>query len=258
LLATNSTAVAGSDENRLQLLNTIGFAAAQIAGAEGVEFDLNELSHVGRISSPPMAVAVGADSDIQSFDDIIEATEPVRFVATGPGSDGYVFATGLAEAYDFPYEVITGFAGSGEARNALVAGNADAMALAFDSLLGAVESGEVRSVLLVAEEGHEWMPDAPPSAEFEPAGEGGQALLESLIALGATGRSVAGPPGMPEDRLAEAREAFECALSNEELLSEMESQQRPVDYLGGDEYAEQVQQVLDASPEFEAAIKASF
>ncbi|WP_324278514.1 tripartite tricarboxylate transporter substrate-binding protein [Blastococcus brunescens] len=163
LLATNATAVADADERRIMIMNTAGFAAAQIAGADGVQFDLLEFSHVGRIAGAPTALVVAADSDIQTFDDILESEDPVRFVATGPGSEGYIAATGLAEAYDFPIEVITGFPGSGEARTAVVAGDADVMPLTFDSLLGAIEAGEVRPVVLVDEEANELLPDTPRS-----------------------------------------------------------------------------------------------
>jgi tripartite-type tricarboxylate transporter receptor subunit TctC len=258
LLATNATAVAGPDDLRLQILNTAGFAAAQIAKADGVQFDLAELSHVGRISSAPSALVVADDGGIATFEDISGSTDPVRFVATGPGSEGYIVASVLAAAYDFPLEVVTGFAGSGEARNAVVAGNAEVLALAFDSLLGPIEAGEVRPVVLVDETENELLPDAPLITEFDAPGEEARDLIDSLVTLGASGRSIAAPPGLPEERLTELREAFACALGDEELLAELESQQRPVDVIGGAEYADLLQELLDASAEFESAIKDSF
>jgi tripartite-type tricarboxylate transporter receptor subunit TctC len=258
LLATNATAVADPEDPRLLVMNTAGFAAAQIADAEGVQYDLAEFSHVGRISGAPSALVVASDSDIASFDDISESTEPVRFVATGPGSEGYIVATALAEAYGFPLEVVTGFAGSGEARNAVVAGDAHVMALAFDSLLGPIRAGEVRPVVLVDEQANELLPGTPAISDFEAPDEQAQGLVDNLVDLGESGRSIAAPPGLPEDRLSELRGAFTCALENEKLLSELESQQRPVDVVEGEKYAQQVRDVLDASPEFEAALKQSF
>ncbi len=258
LLATNATAVADPEERRLMIMNTAGFAAAQIAGAEGVQFDLSEFSHVGRIAGAPTALVVASDSDIASFDDILASDDPVRFVATGPGSEGYIAATGLAEAYGFPIEVITGFPGSGEARTAVVAGDADVMALTFDSLLGAIAAGEVRPVVLVDEEANELLRDTPPITDFAAPDDRAEGLVDSLVELGESGRSIAAPPGLPEERLSELRDAFTCAMENEELLAEFESQKRPVDVVEGEEYAQQVQELLDASPEFEATLKESF
>ncbi|WP_324274893.1 hypothetical protein [Blastococcus brunescens] len=47
-------------------------------------------------------------------------------------------------------------------------------------------------------------------------------------------------------------------MEDEELLSEYESQQRPVNILSGAEFAELLDGVLDPSPEFETAVKESF
>lgn len=258
LLATNATAQAGPDDLRLQILNAGGAAAAQIAGADGARFDLNDFSYLGRLANAPDVVSVAPDGDFQSFDDIIEAQAPVRFVTTGPGSQESIAASVLSAAYGFPLELITGFSGSGEARNAVVAGNADAHALPVDSTLAAITSGDVRPVVVIDEEPNELVPDVPPVSTLEPEGEEGQALVDSLVGLEQLGRPIVAPPGLPKERLTELREAFQCAVENEELLAEYESQQRPVAVLGGDEFVELLTSVLDASPEFEAAIKATF
>jgi tripartite-type tricarboxylate transporter receptor subunit TctC len=257
LLATNATAVADPEEPRLLVTNTVGFAAAQIADAEGVQFDLAEMSWLGRVADATPAVTVGADSEIGGFADIIDASEPVRFVATGPGGDDYIVPTVLSAAYGFPVDVITGFPGSGEARTALVAGDADAQALSLTSQVPSVQSGEVRAVLVVDEEANELLPDAPPISEFPAADEEAQELVDSLVTLGASGRGIVAPPGLAEERLAELREGLDCALSSEALLEDL-GPERPINPMGGAEYAEQVEALLDASPEFEAAIKASF
>ncbi len=64
-------------------MNTVGFAAAQIAEAEGVQFDLSELSMLGRFADSTPAVVVGADSELASFADVMEVEEPVRFRGGG-------------------------------------------------------------------------------------------------------------------------------------------------------------------------------
>ncbi|WP_324278512.1 tripartite tricarboxylate transporter substrate-binding protein [Blastococcus brunescens] len=217
LLATNALAVADAEEPQLLITNTVGFAAAQIADAEGVQFDLAEMSWVGRVADATPAVTVGADSEISGFADIVDASEPVRFVATGPGGDDYIVPTVLSAAYGFPVNVITGFPGSGEARNALVAGDADAQSLSLTSQVSSVQSGEVRAILVMEEEPNELLPDAPPISEFPAPDEEAQEVVDSLVTLGASGRAIAAPPGLPEERLAELREGLDCALSNEAL-----------------------------------------
>jgi tripartite-type tricarboxylate transporter receptor subunit TctC len=102
------------------------------------------------------------------------------------------------------------------------------------------------------------MPDAPLIGEFPPDGENGQELVDQLVAFGASGRAVAGPPGIEEERLTALQEGFTCAMENEELLAELDEQERPVGYLSGEETAELVDQILQPSEEFRTVVEESF
>lgn len=258
LLATNATSAAGPDDRRIQITNTVGNVSAQIADAEGVQYDMAEFSMIGRVSAPADSVAVAADGNVSDFQQIIDANQPVRFVATGPGSNEYIVPNILAAIYGFPIEVITGFPGSGEARLAVVSGDADAHVQSWDSQLGAVEAGEVRSVLLASDEGVEELPDTPTVMDFEPESEDGQQLRDDLVALEKTGRGVIAPPGLPEEQLTELREGFDCAVGNDELVAELEEQQRPLDVMSGAEWEELVEDVLGASDQFQTIVAESF
>lgn len=258
LLATNATAIADPDGTRIQIMNMPGALAAQIAGDEGAQFDLAEFSWIGRIAAPPEVVLTGADSGIETFEDLIEATDAVQFVATGPGSSDYINANVFAQAYDIPYEVATGFPGAGEATAAVVAGQADVHVMPYDSVLKNFNSGDARPLVLFADEVPQYHPDAPLIGDFEPPTENGVELIDDLRALTEAGRSVTAPPGMDEELLTALREGFTCAMEDEELLAELDSQERPVDFLEGADYAELVDEALDPSEEFRAVIESSY
>lgn len=258
LLATNTTAKAPPDGTRIQIMNMPGVLAAQIAGDEGAQFDLNELAWIGRIASPPDVVLTGADGDLRSFEDFVQASEPIQFVATGPGSSDYIAAAVVVEAYDLPNNIAAGFAGSQAAAGAVVAGDGDAYIVPYDSVLSMIEAGDATAAVLLSEEVPQYMPEAPLIGDFEAPSEQGQELVDQLIALTASGRAVAGPPGIPEDRLTALREGFACAMENDELLAELDSQRRPVAYLSGEETDQLVEQVLNPTEEFQAVIKESY
>jgi tripartite-type tricarboxylate transporter receptor subunit TctC len=258
LLATNQTAVSPPDGTRIQITNTPGMLGSQIAGAEGVSFDANEFSWIGRISSPPDVVLTNPDSDLTDFEAIANSTDNVQFVATGPGSSDYVAAAVLGEAYEIPHEIATGFAGSQEATNAVVAGEADVHVMPYDTVLPVIDAGDASPVAVLAEELPQYMPEAPLIGEVMPEGEAGQDLVNSLMTLTASGRAVTAPPGLPEDRLTALREGFACAMENEELLAELDEQQRPVNFLSGEEMQDLVTEVLAPTPEFQAVLEESF
>jgi len=254
LLATTQTFVAAPEQLRIQIINTIGAASAQIAGAEGARFELQDFSWLGRIASEPNVMVVASDSEIQSFDDVLAAEEPIKFVATGPGSNEYVNSVILPEVYDFPADVITGFAGSGEARAAVLAGDADAHILPLDSQIDAINAGETRPILIIGQERSETLPDVPAVADYPAGSEEQQAIVDALAALVETGRAVAAPPGMDEATLSALREGLACALQDEELINLAEEQQRPISPLSGEEMADLIRQVLDSPEAFQQLV----
>jgi tripartite-type tricarboxylate transporter receptor subunit TctC len=258
LVATNKTASASASDNRIQIVNTVGLVSAQIAEAPGANFDLNDLNWLGRVSSPPNVVVVAKDSPIQSFQDIVDAKDAVQFVAQGPGANDFIAPNIIGEAYGYPFEIITGFAGSAEARTAVVAGNADAHALPIDSQLGAIEAGDVRPIVTIDEEPDPLLPDTPTIYETAPPTDDAKTIIDNLVALGQTGRGMIASPKMEADRVAALREGLSCAFEKPELLAELEEQQRPLNPLGGEETAALVAEVLESPKEFQDLVVASY
>ncbi|MDP9459645.1 MAG: tripartite tricarboxylate transporter substrate-binding protein [Actinomycetota bacterium] len=257
LLATNQTFATSPDERRIQIVNSVGAVSAQIAGADGVQFDMTEFSAVGRLVATVSAVAVAPDSDLKDFQQLIDKGT-VRLPSTGPGANDFITPNILAAIYGFETEMITGFQGSEEARLSLIKGDGDAYVQSWDSMLSSIEAGEVTPVLVASEEPVEQLGDVPTLADYEPAGDNGEQLREELAALERTGRGIVAPPGLPEERLTELREAFDCAWENEDLLAEMEEQERPLGLLSGQEWQGVVEEALSSSEEFQTIIKESF
>ena len=258
LVATNKTAAAPADENRFQIVNTVGLVSAEIAGEEGANFQLNDLNWLGRVAAPANVMVVGNDSELQSFEDVVDADEEVRFVAQGPGANDYLAPNILGAAYGFPFEVVTGFAGSPEARAAVVAGDADAHILPVDSQLSAIEAGDVRPLVTIDEEPDPLLPDVPTIYDAAPPEGDAQEVIDNLVALGQTGRALIASPEMPEEKVTALREAFQCVAENEDLVAELDKQQRPLAVLDGEETADLVAEVLDSPERVRELVAESF
>jgi tripartite-type tricarboxylate transporter receptor subunit TctC len=257
LLATSKTGVAEPDGLRVQILNTIGAVSAEIGQVEGLNFHLSEFSWLARVSNEPNVVVVAADGPFTTIQDLFRATEPVKFVSTGPGANDYINPPLLSKIYDFPSRVITGFAGSGEARTAILRGEADAQILPLASVLSGIKSGDLRPVLVIGETDSKVVADVPTVAELTPKTPEQQAILRSLLGMTETSRTVAAPPGVDGPRLAYLRDAFKCALTDPELVARSVEQQRPVSFLSGEETGRLVDSVLKADPAFQNVIRAN-
>ena len=258
LLATNQTAVAEPDGTRIQILTGVGAIGAQLAGAEGVQFDLTEFSWLARVAGEPKVLSVGANSGFESVEDLKNAEEPVRFVAAGPGSSEYLGAIIMSEVFGIETEIVTGFSGSGESIAAIARGDVDAIVLSLDSSMGAIQAGDLVPLAVMSEERSDTIPDVPTIFEFEAADESQQAVLDAYVAMGEAARPVAGPPGIPEDVLTSLREGFECALGNEELIANAEEAGRPLAPLSGEEIEELVVSALDSPETFKELVRQSF
>ncbi|MEQ3549826.1 tripartite tricarboxylate transporter substrate-binding protein [Pseudonocardia nematodicida] len=255
LLATSNTAAAAPDGTRVQIVNTVGAVTAQMGGADGINFRLEDLSWVARISDEANVVVVAADGRFDSVDAMRDSVDPVRFVSTGPGSNDYVNPPLLQQIFDFPVEVISGFAGSGEARTAYLRGDADAQVLPVASTIGGIRSGELRPVLVIGDSESPQLHDVPRARDLPVAGTDQRETLSSLLDLVALSRTVAAPPDLPPDRLDFLREAFACALENPDLVAASAEQRRPIGFMPGAELAGAVREVLNADPAFQQIVR---
>lgn len=255
LLATSNTAAAEPDGTRVQIVNTVGAVSAEIGEADGINFRLEDLSWVARISAEANVVVVAADGRFDTFEQMRHSADPVRFVSTGPGSNDYVNPPLLQEIFGFPVEVISGFAGSGEARTAYLRGDADAQVLPVASTVGAIRSGEIRPVLVIGDTDSPALEGVPRARELPTVDEAQRETLSSLLDLVALSRTVVAPPGLAPDRLAFLRDAFGCALTSPELVAASAEQRRPIEFMPGTELTDAMDGVLRADPVFRQIVR---
>ncbi len=226
-----------------------GTAAAVLAGAEGVAFDLEEFSFIARAAAEPRALTVGTACPIQSFDEIL-AMQDFTFASSGPGGADHIDQAVLFNVFDLDGRVITGYAGSAETQLAVTACDTIAGSGTISSRDQVLESGDHRLVLII---GPERLPDYDPNVksilEYDLSPDQ-RAVAQSHIAMAELGRMIIGPPGIPDDRLEFLRAAFESVINDPRLL---EAADPFGPYMSGPELLETVGVAL-ASPDAYVAV----
>jgi tripartite-type tricarboxylate transporter receptor subunit TctC len=247
LLAINNLLTAEPDGTRLAIMNAVGVGGGALAGAQGVQFGVDDLSYIGRVGASYHIMSTGADSAYETFDDV-RAAEEFRFGSTGPGAADFVNASLLTEIFGLSSRVVTGFEGSEENELALTRGDIDGMTGDFDSRLPAINNGDHRALLLLGPEPDPALPDTPALMEIVDPGQ--EELASFLIDLLELGRPIVGPPGMSQDLLTCVRDALAAAVENPDLVAESEEQERPINWMSGEDYDDLVARLLASPPEF--------
>ncbi len=257
LLAINNLTTEEPDGTTIAIMNGQGSVGAALAGAPGASFDVDGLTYLGKVSGEAPVAVVGARTDYETWEDVRDASG-FQWASTGPGAEDYINSSFLTSVFEMDGEVVAGFPGSSEAELAVTAGDADGMTGDPSSRRSAIENGDHRPVMVIGREKAEWLPeDVPLISEIE-ATEEQAALIEPQVALMEMGRPLVAPPGMDDDLTACLRDAVAATLQNEELVTDAEQQDRPINYLSGDEVEGLVQELLDAPEEYRELLTTFF
>ena len=256
LLAANNLYTAEPDGLTFGFFSGQGIAGSVLGEAEGVQFGLTDFSYVARIAADPRLFVVGAQTDFQSLEDVRQAAS-FTFASSGPGGSDHIDATVLFPILGIDGEIITGFAGGTETELAVTSGDTDGMSGSLSSRLPPVERGEHRAILLIGEERVPELPDVPALLELD-LDEREMAIAEAHTNLQALGRLVLASPEVPEECLAQLREAFAAVAQDPEFLSQMEAAQLPVNFGSGEEMQAVAEAILEAPEEYVALLKQAY
>ena len=233
LIGANETFQAEPDGLTIGLINYPGAVFAEITEQEGVALDNQEWTFLARLAAINPLVYTGADSGYESFDDILNAEEPVVFGIGGVGSDAYYAISVISQLLEFPNRIVGGYPGDDEAAAALIAGEVDASVRSADAALQTVESSGGHPVLLIGTEPNESAPDVPLVVEYGTAEQ--QEVLRALASVYDLERVLVGPPGIDEEKAEYLADAIHRAATDPAYGEQMEAANYSVNPLSRDE-----------------------
>ena len=243
IVGTNTLFASDPDGLTIGTFNT-GLINSQLLGREGIQFDLSKMSWIGKAASDTRSLVVSKECPYQSIEEMKAASDPIQMAAAGVGSAAYVDTILIAEALGLNFDIIPGFDGN-EGEMSMMRGEVCGQVGSTSSLEPFVENGNGKFVLQV---GGTAEGDVPLARDLAPD-DRGKAILAIIEAQSELGRFTAGPPGIPEDKLAALRDSYTAALTDPELLKEAETLDIPIDPAPGDVVAERVGAALGQSPE---------
>ena len=220
------------DGYTIGIMNLPGLVLPSILG-EKVDYQLEEMSWIGRIESQDYVLLVQAESDIHTIEDL-QAEDKITFVSIGYGTTVLAAIQIAAEQLGLmgkDPKFLTGYSGTTDQLVALVRGDGNATISPISTAVQYVRSGNLRALAVTGQSRNSNFEATPTFAEL-----GFPGLADLNVQ-----RSLAGPPGMDPAVLSKLREAFLQVMDDPEFLSAATQAQMDVAPLNGELAAAEIE-----------------
>ena len=231
------------DGYTLGIFNLPGLVLPSVLG-EKVDYELRELSWIGRVESQDYVLLVPSSSAINSIQDL-QAQEKITFVSIGYGTTVLAAIQIMAEQLGLMSKTptfLTGYSGTTDQLVALVRGDGNATLSPISTAQQYVQSGSLRPLAVTGDARSTHLPEVPTFTELG---------FPELAPLNVQ-RSSAGPPGMDPALLKQLRDAFNLAMADPEFVDTATKAQMDVAPLNGEEAAAAINENFTYYEKFKA------
>jgi tripartite-type tricarboxylate transporter receptor subunit TctC len=226
----------------------------------GARFDAEKFNWIGSMNreltvflmwqQPPIGV-----QDMQSGKEVIVP-------ATGSGSDADLYARMTAAILGAKIKVIFGYPGSEQMFLAVEGREVNGIAAISWAGLKVdkqdwLASGKAKPILVQGLKRDPALPGVPALGEFAKS-DLDRNLIEFITFRQEIGRPIVAPPGLPADRVAALRKAFDAAMREPDLIEEAQRLHMEINWLPGDIVERGIVRMNRTSPEVIARVREMF
>lgn len=191
------------------------------------EYSYEDVTMVARIINEYYTAVVPADSEYQSFEDLLNAVkeDPGSIAVGAAGDDRLPFALLVAAAGGDPQKInFVSYEGGGEQIAAMLNGDIDAAVAGVSEFRGQIESGDLKALAVLKDERLTPPLDDIPTAKEE----GYDVVLENW-------RGIYGPPDMPDYAVSYWQDTLQKTLETAAWKDVAEKNQWDTVYMEGEE-----------------------
>ena len=246
------------DGTVMAVFNT-GLITQSIAEPKSVQLDFRKLAWVG-IATPDFRVCYGyGNNGPKTWDQMMHMKQFV-LGTTAKGAADYVNGQTLKDVFGAAVKQILGFPGSAEQRIAVEQGELDGDCGTFSSIpVNWIQDGRAHVFVRFTELRPSSEPTSATFIKTYASTDAQKKLIDFLDASNEVGRPFVMSSGVPKDRLAILRTAFDEAMKDPALLAQAEKEQLPINPLTGQRADDIVsEQMIAASPAIVAKAMAIF
>jgi tripartite-type tricarboxylate transporter receptor subunit TctC len=228
-------------------------------GTQGVRFKTAQFNWLGRIDSLVNIVFMWHTSPVKTFADAQRIES--KLAATGAGSTVSIYPTVTNNVLGTKFKLIMGYKGSNEAQLAVERGEAEGHSTAWTAVKVAhpdwLPDHKINIIVQYALKAHPELPDVPVVVDLARNDEE-RAILRAVMNATEVGTSFLTSPGVPADRVAVLRQAFDQTMKDPAFLDEASRLKLTVNPLTGDALQKVVGEVSDLPPDLVEKVRAAY
>ena len=223
------------------------------------KFDPRALNWIGSVNSDTSLALVHKRTGIKTWKDL--RNRDTIIAGTGVGTESVVVPYVLRNLMGLKFKVIAGFPGGSEMNLALARGEVDGRGtFSWTSLKPNykewVESGDYVMLFQMGLRKHKDLPDVPLVIDLAET-EDLKRLLKIQFTAFELGRPIFAAEGVPADRIAALRKAFDDAMKDKDLMLEAEKSDQEVNPMSGAEMQEIFKEIYETPKDLVARLAAA-
>jgi tripartite-type tricarboxylate transporter receptor subunit TctC len=217
-------------------------AEEQLLGVAGISYDVTRLAFIGRIAANVEVTYVWHTAAAKTLADL-RSTE-ATLAGTGPSSS--IYPRLLNAIAGMKWKVIAGYNTTSAAHLAMQRREVDGATSSLNTLKTTqrewLDNGLIRILVQLAPQRSAELANVPAVVELAKTPED-RDVLAFYANSGTVGRAVIAPPGLPAERVAMLRAAFDATMKDAEFRAEIEVTRLEIDPMAGAE----LQALVEAS-----------
>jgi len=202
-----------------------------LVGATGAAFDATKFTWLGSGASDLTVCGLLGNPKVNTMADARQTQFTLG--GLGPGSDEDMYAKILRKLLGLKIHLVSGYPGGAELILAVERGELDGRCgWAYSSIKISkpswIAEKKIKLLNVLALERSADLPDVPAIMEFATT-ERQKQIFKFVLNAQTLGRPFAAPPGIPADRAAALRQAFDATMADPALLAEMKAKKLEVE-----------------------------
>src|SRR5262252_1219740 len=248
-LAVNTVYSVSPKDGTVLAIGAPTIALDEKLGTQGVRFKTAELGWVGRSDALINIVFTWQTSKVKTFADAQKYESTLS--GTGAGSTVSIYPTVMNNVYGTKFKIIMGYKGSAEAQLAVERGEVEGHSTAWTAVKVAHPdwrpSKKISILAQFALKPHPDLTDVPTAVSLARNDEERQ-IVSAIVAAADIGLAFFTTPGVPADRLAALRRAFDDTMKDKEFLDEVEKLKLTASPMKGEDLQQLITKVTSLSP----------